>query len=137
MNIKNKVLELQNNINKNIVEAWNIGKELSKEFGTSVNIETYKTDEFAVEEILILTVPRPCGCCRITLKEELYPYTENIKEIVLKMRQLEQMVVEKYTDDYDNMYSISIPLDIKLFLNKPIEEVFNIWEKYMSEFDEE
>lgn len=136
INLKDKILEIQNIINKNIIEAWEIGQVLSDEFGTKVYILPIKSDEFSIEEHIVLQVPRPCGCCSIKLKEELYPYTDNLKEIVLKMREIEKMIVDKYPEVFEIMYDISIPLGIETFLNKPVEEIFSIWEKYEYREDE-
>lgn len=114
-------------LNKIIKNIWDIGKkEISEELGYKVNLEFVDKGEYDIEKILIISIPRPCGCCVLNCNEYLTINTPNLKEIISKLKEVEKLVVN-FDDSYEYMYTITIPCTIKEILEKTSQELFELW----------
>ena len=113
------------NINKKIHGIWNYGKLLSEYFGTNVCLTLVNNGEYDIEKKVIVEVPRPCGCCKIELQEYLQLDTPNLKNIILKLREVEKKIIE-VDNSYKYMYNIFIPLTIKEFEKKNLDDIVKI-----------
>lgn len=111
-----QVAGYEKEVNDMAFKVWEIGRGLSKEFGTRVTVEFECVYEYDIALQAVVKVPRPCGCCNVMLLEPLTLDTPNLKNIVLKMRKIETMMDEDYTDIY-------IPFEIEDFEQASVDEI--------------
>ena len=117
-----QVSKYEKEVNDMAFRIWEIGDWLSKDFGTRVTVEfKCNYEEWVVPLRVVVCVPRPCGCCSVELLEPLTLDTPNLKNIVLKMREIESILDEEY--DYNDIY---IPCEINLFEQASIDEIIEL-----------
>lgn len=114
-------------INDAIDELLKISLELSHKLGTDIRIENIREDELSYDVTSIIVLPRPCGCCYLELNEKLYPSTKNLKEIVAKMRIIEDLIVKQDPDNYSIMYTISLPVNVRELMNLSEEKIVEMF----------
>lgn len=102
--------------NKDKIFMLKMSKELSKKLGTRVELCLMPNN------IISVNVPRPCGCCYISLREILTLEEQELEQIVHKLRKVENAII-KIDDIYEFMYEIFIDLSIKDFMKQDIIEI--------------
>lgn len=99
-----------------------VKKELQEALKTKITLSIPHSDmRYGLQNIEI-QLPRPCGCCYVTLNEPLTMETSNLKRVVKKMREVEKIIVE-LDDSYECMYQIYIDLNAKDFLKESINVI--------------
>lgn len=116
-----QVSKYEKEVNDMAFRIWEIGDWLSEDFGTRVTVE-FKCDyeEWGPLKVIV-RVPRPCGFCSVELSEPLTLDTPNLKNIVLKMREIESILDENY--EYNDIY---IPCEINYFEQASISEIVEL-----------
>ena len=122
----------EKNLNTIIQEIWKQGIKLSEEIGEKVQLDLISTGEYEITKKINVRIPRPCGCCEIYISDSLDYHLPDLKELVSKIRKVEEMVVN-YDDSYDIMYDIYIPINLKQLRKLQPEEIFNLWKKQLAD----
>lgn len=119
-------------LNDIIKDIWQKGIELSDQIEEKVQLDLVQTGEYEITRKINVRIPRPCGCCEIYISDSLDYHLPDLKELVSKIRKIEEMIVN-YDDSYDIMYDIYIPINLKQLRKLQPEEIFNLWKKQLAD----
>lgn len=120
-------------IQKILTDVKNLEGTLSQYIGTEVKLDLPWVREDYLNLTIRVKVPRNLGDDEIELLDGLTIRTNNLKEIILKMRRVERIILSKIKS-YEILYGIIIPLGIDSFMKIDEEKIADMYiEKYRAD----